>query len=956
MKTRELSKNKQGSAALRSLHREIHIKGAKSNNLKNIEVKIPKNKLVLVCGLSGSGKSSLIMDTLYAEGQRRYVESLSSYARQFMERMKKPDVDFIRGICPAIAVEQKTANRNARSTVGSTTEIYDFLRLLFARGGKTISPVSGKEVRRFQVTDIVDYLLKLDEGAKVVLTCPLHFHSDRLLGEELKILMQKGFTRVLHNGQQTYIEELLDAGNKELKKPLKKLEEKEFRIVVDRFVIRKEDSELAKRMADSAQTAFLQGDGRCYIEEVGSDIKEFNNKFEEDGISFFDPTPNLFNYNNAYGACPQCEGYGQVLGIDENKVIPHPGKSIYEGAVNCWSGVKSDAFLQRVLDHAHHYNLRVTVPYRDLHDREKNMLWEGTEHFPGINDYFARVEKKSYKIQNRVLLSRYRGKTKCPVCKGSRLKKEALYVKYCEKDIGELMQMPVRELLDFFKTHEADEHTKEVARRLLLEIETRLETMVRIGLGYLTLNRVSSSLSGGELQRINLTRLLSSNLTQSLYILDEPSIGLHPKDTANLVNVLVDLRDLGNTVVVVEHEEEVILKADHILEIGPGAGIHGGKVVYSGPADEFYNQKEPSLTAAYLQGQLKVVMPENPSSLKYFLELKGARCHNISGADVKIPLHALTVVTGVSGSGKSTLVRDILFPVLNRELGDQYIHLGDKYESLEGDLRRIKQVEWVSQNPIGRSSRSNPVTYIKAYDEIRKLMSVQHLAKIRGFEPRHFSFNVKGGRCPECEGEGTVTVEMQFLADVSLLCEECKGKRFKHEVLQVKYREKNIYDILELSVEEALDFFKDEKNIVRRMQPLFDVGLGYIKLGQASSTLSGGEAQRVKLASFLLSGSQSDNTLFIFDEPTTGLHFHDINKLLKAISELIANGHTVIIIEHNMEVIKCADWIIDMGPDGGDKGGEIVFQGPRDQLIEVKESHTAGYLREKLLTEGIGST
>ena len=929
---------------------QIHIKGAKSNNLKNIELVLPKGNLIVVCGLSGSGKSSLVMDTLYAEGQRRYVESLSSYARQFMERMKKPDVEFIKGLSPAIAVEQKTANRNARSTVGSTTEIYDFLRLLYARAAKTISPVSGKEVIRHQVSDIVDYILSLDEGSKIILTSPLNGSSDRTLSEEIKILIQRGFTRVMREGQQVYLEDLLDSGEGFLNNKPKDLDAG-LRIIVDRFVVKKGEEELKRRMADSVQTAFIEGGGSCCVESPGGEKKVFNNRFEADGITFLDPTPNLFNYNNAYGACPSCEGYGKVLGIDENKVIPNPGLSIYEGAVACWSGAKSDRYLQKVIDHAHEYKLRVTTPYRDLSDREKELLWKGTPLFKGIDDYFARVESKSYKIQNRVLLSRYRGRTRCPVCKGSRLKKEALYVLYNGKHLGELMNLPIRDLHRFFVDHQPDETTAKIADRLLLEIKTRLGTMVRIGLGYLTLDRISSTLSGGELQRINLTRLLSSNLTQSLYILDEPSIGLHPKDTHNLLQVLKDLRDLSNTVIVVEHEEDIIRNADYLLEIGPGAGINGGEVVFSGAIKDMFADASNSLTAAYLKGTQMVKIPTNRKKPTEFLELKGARCHNIRDIDVSIPLNALTVVTGVSGSGKSTLIREVLYPALRQKLGDDYIHQGDRWQSLEGAYNSLNHVEWVSQKPIGRSSRSNPVTYIKAYDEIRKLMSDQQLSKIKGYEPRHFSFNVKGGRCPECEGEGYVTVEMQFLADVSLLCDNCKGKRFKHDVLQVKYRGKNIYNILEMSVEESLDFFREEPNIVKKLQPLSDVGLDYIKLGQSSSTLSGGEAQRVKLASFLLSGSQGQNTIFIFDEPTTGLHFHDINKLLKALSDLMDNGHTVLIIEHNLEVIKSADWVIDLGPEGGDRGGELVFQGNTTDLTEVKISHTGKFLREKLLSE-----
>lgn len=933
-----------------NLRAAIRIKGARANNLKNISLDIPKDQLVVVTGVSGSGKSSITMDTLFAEGQRRYVESLSSYARQFLMRMKKPDVDYIKGICPAIAIEQKVSTSNARSTVGTLTEVYDYLRILYARVGRTYSPVSGAEVRKHEVSDVVDYIHQLAEGAKVQLFIPLSDkYKDRTIRQELELLLQKGYTRVQYEGQLQYVEEVLSTAAPDLlDQSLEQAAGAGLRILIDRFVVRQGDEENAKRMADSVQTAFYEAEGECVVEEIGGEAKAFNNRFELDGLVFLEPTPQLFNFNNPYGACPTCEGFSKVMGIDEYKVIPDPGKSVYEGAVACWKGDKYGQWLDRLLDNAHHFDFPVHTPYAELTKAQKKLLWKGNAHFWGINDFFSELEEKMYKIQNRVMLARYRGRTTCTSCDGGRLRQEATYVKIGGHPITDLVELPVDELLSFFQGLTLNAYDEKVARRLLLEINNRLQFMCDVGLNYLTLSRLSSTLSGGETQRINLTRTLGSNLTSSMYILDEPSVGLHPKDTSRLVRVLKSLRDLGNTVIVVEHEEDVIRNADYLVDIGPAAGIHGGEVVFAGPFTEVYEAKNQSLTAQYMSGRMAIPLPAARRKTNSFIEVKGARQHNLKKVDAKFPLHALSVVTGVSGSGKTTLVKQILYPALLQHLGESTTQSAGLFDELSGSLKTVTQVEMVSQSPIGKSSRSNPVTYVKAYDAIRKLMSEQQLSKIHGFKPKHFSFNVDGGRCDTCKGEGEQVVEMQFLADVRLECEACGGRRFKQEVLDVEYQGKNIHDILELSVDEALDFFAAQKEVVSKLQPLSDVGLGYVHLGQSSSTLSGGEAQRVKLASFLTRERSNEHILFIFDEPTTGLHFHDIRKLLDAMNALVENGHTVLVVEHNMEVIKCADWVIDLGPGGGKAGGHLVFQGTPEGLALEPSSYTGQFLKEKL--------
>ncbi len=927
----------------------IQIKGAKANNLKNIDLELPKNKLVVVTGLSGSGKSSLTMDTLYAEGQRRYVESLSSYARQFLGRMKKPEVDYIKGICPAIAIEQKVTSGNARSTIGTLTEIYDYLRLLYARVGKTYSPVSGDLVKKHEVSDVVDFMLIQQEGDRVQLFTPLPFkYESRQLKQELDLLLQKGYTRVRLEGEMMDIQDFLESKDGRLEITLGELKESEILILVDRFVVKKKDEDNIRRMADSVQTAFYESEGECLVEVMDKETRSFNNRFELDGMVFLEPTPQLFNFNNPYGACPKCEGFSMVMGIDERKVIPDPSLSIYEGAVACWKGEKFGRWQERLLENAHIFSFPIHKPYQDLSKAEKRLLWHGNEYFWGIHEFFAELEEKTYKIQNRVMLARYRGRTTCPECEGSRLRKEATYVKIDGVPITDLVDLPIDELSEHFDQLQLSDFDRKVARRLLLEITTRLRFMLDLGLSYLTLGRITNTLSGGETQRINLTRTLGSNLTSSMYILDEPSIGLHPRDTSRLVKVLHSLRDLGNTVIVVEHEEDVIRNADYLVDIGPEAGIHGGEVVYAGDFQKIFSQAAQSLTTQYLKGEKEIPLPEHRRKATRFIEIKGARQHNLKNIDVKIPLNTLTVVTGVSGSGKTTLVKQILYPALMRRLGENYSKAPGTFKELAGDLDHITQVEMINQSPIGKSSRSNPVTYVKAYDAIRSLMANQQLSRIRGFKPKHFSFNVDGGRCDTCKGEGEQVVEMQFLADVRLICEECNGKRFKPEVLEVEYKGKNIHDILELSVEEALDFFSEEKDILQKIQPLFNVGLGYVHLGQSSSTLSGGEAQRVKLASYLGKERHSERILFIFDEPTTGLHFHDIQKLLNALNALVEHGHSVMVVEHNLEVVKSADWVIDLGPEGGKEGGKLVFAGTPEDLAQVEESYTGTFLREKI--------
>ncbi len=927
----------------------IYIKGARGNNLKNIDLAIPKNKLVVVTGVSGSGKSSLTMDTLFAEGQRRYVESLSSYARQFLMRMKKPEVDYIKGICPAIAIEQKVSTSNARSTVGTLTEIYDYLRLLYARIGHTISPVSGERVKKHEVSDVTDYIQTFPDGTRVQLFIPLPLkYKDRTLEQELQLLLQKGYTRVEYNGELLRIEEVLESKPKYLSRKLDHLREESIRILIDRFAVREGDEDNIKRIADSVQTAFYESEGECIIDVEGKEPVGFNNRFELDGMIFIEPTPHLFNFNNPFGACPSCEGFSQVMGIDENKVIPNPSLSVYEGAVACWKGEKFGQWLEQFLSAAHHFDFPVHRPYQDLTRPEQRLLWKGNQYFDGINAFFEELKEKTYKIQNRVMLARYRGKTKCPTCDGGRLREEATYVKISGKDITELVEMPIDELLNFFETLEVSEFDAKVGKRLRLEITNRLKFMADVGLSYLTLSRISATLSGGETQRINLTRTLGSNLTSSMYILDEPSVGLHPRDTNRLVNVLKSLRDLGNTVIVVEHEEDIIKNADYLIDIGPAAGIHGGEVVFAGDYQNIYNKAADSLTAKYMSGRMEIPVPKVRRKVSDFLEIKGARQHNLRNIDVKIPLHALTVVSGVSGSGKTTLVKQILYPALKKHLGENFPKGPGLHAGLAGELSVVSQIEMVDQNPIGKSSRSNPVTYVKAYDAIRNLMANQQLSKIRGYKPGHFSFNVDGGRCDTCKGEGEQVIEMQFLADVRLECEDCKGRRFKQEILDVKYKDKHIYDILSMSIQEALEFFSDVSDVVNKIQPLYDVGLGYVQLGQSSSTLSGGEAQRVKLASFLTRERYNEHILFIFDEPTTGLHFHDIQKLLDAMNALVEKGHSVLVVEHNMEVIKSADWVIDLGPGAGRYGGELVFQGRPEELAKEKKSLTAPFLKEKL--------
>lgn len=938
-------RKKQNNIAYKRNKKEIFIKGARANNLKNVNLVIPRNKLVVVTGVSGSGKSSITIDTLYAEGQRRYVESLSSYARQFLMRMKKPDVDFIKGICPAIAIEQKVSTSNSRSTVGSLTEIYDYLRLLYARIGKTISPISGKQVKKHEVTDVVNYIHSFEERTKIQLFIPFKQKYQRTLEQELNLFLQKGYTRVFVNQALIRIEELLEDVLR-----LKEIANvpASLNILIDRFVVKKEDEENKKRIADSIQTAFYESEGECWVDVMGIARQDFNNRFELDGMVFDEPTPHLFNYNNPYGACKKCEGYGKSIGIDEDKVIPNKKLSVYEEAVACWKGETLSNWQKQFVKAAHQFNFPIHREYRYLTTEEKAILWNGNQFVSGIYAFFKELEEKAYKIQNRVMLARYRGKTTCQTCGGKRLRKAARYVKVGGEDITALVEMPIDALLTFFRQLKLSEHDNTIAKRLILEITNRLEFMLDVGLGYLTLNRLSSTLSGGETQRINLTRMLGSNLTASMYILDEPSVGLHPRDTNRLVKVLKSLRNLGNTVVVVEHEEDVIKNADYLVDMGPRAGVFGGEVVFAGPYEKIYEDAGESLTAAYMSGRTAIPVPLARRKVINHITLTGAIQHNLKDLTVKFPLNTLTVVTGVSGSGKTTLVKKLLYPALKKHLDESVPLKAGTFDELLGDLDQITRVELVNQNPIGRSSRSNPVTYVKAYDAIRKLFTRQQLALLRGFKPKHFSFNVEGGRCETCKGEGEILVEMQFLADVRLECDECHGKRFKQEVLDVEYNGKNIFDVLNMSIEEGLDFFKDHKDIVRKIKPLYDVGLGYVKLGQSSSTLSGGEAQRVKLASFLGKERVKEKIFFIFDEPTTGLHFHDIRRLLDALNALVEKGHTVLVVEHNMEVIKSADWVIDLGPEGGENGGHLLFMGRPEDLANCEGSYTGQFLKEKL--------
>lgn len=932
---------------------EIYIKGARANNLKNINLSIPKNQLVVVTGVSGSGKSSITMDTLFAEGQRRYVESLSSYARQFLMRMKKPDVDFIKGICPAIAIEQKVTTSNARSTVGSLTEIYDYLRLLYARVGKMISPISGRQVKKHEVTDVVDFIHQFEDRTKVQLFIPFQPKYDRTVEQELNLYLQKGYSRVSVNGEIKRVEDLLEIDEaSETISILNQISQNDtiIRILIDRFAVKNGDEENQKRIADSVQTAFFESEGDCVVEILGEQQQEeaFSNRFELDGMRFDEPAPLLFNYNNPFGACPKCEGYGRVIGVDADKVIPNKKLSIYEDAVACWKGDSLGKWKDDFVKNAHKFDFPVHRPYKDLTKKEQKTLWKGNKHAKGIDAFFNELEAKAYKIQNRVLLARYRGKTACPTCEGKRLRQMALYVKVGNTSISDLVEMPLDKLFEFFNALELNEYDATIAKRILLEIKNRLGFMLDMGLGYLNLERLSGTLSGGETQRINLTRTLGSNLTSSMYLLDEPSIGLHPKDTNRLVKVLRTLRNLGNTVVVVEHEEDIIKNADYLVDMGPHAGVFGGEVVFAGKYKDIYNEATESLTTKYMNGTMSIPVPKVRRKSSNIIEIKGARQHNLKNIDVKFPLNTLTVVTGVSGSGKTTLVKKILHPAMQLHLGENPKTKPGNYDSLSGALKQISQIEMVNQSPIGRSSRSNPVTYVKAYDAIRKLFSNQQAALIHGFKPKHFSFNVDGGRCDTCKGSGEIVVEMQFLADVCLECEECKGRRFKQEVLNVEYKGKNIHEVLSMSIDEGLEFFDDVREIRKKLKPLKDVGLGYVQLGQSSSTLSGGEAQRVKLASFLAKGRTTEKILFIFDEPTTGLHFHDIQKLLDALNALVEKGHTVLVVEHNMEVIKSADWVIDLGPEGGVDGGHLVFMGTPEDMVKCEASHTGFYLKEKL--------
>ncbi len=932
----------------------IIIKGASVHNLKKINVEIPRNKLVVITGVSGSGKSSLAIDTLYAEGQRRYVESLSAYARQFLLRMNKPEVEYITGIGPAIAIEQRVSGKTTRSTVGTSTEVFDYLRLFFARVGDTYSPKSGKIVKKQEVSDVVDHIQGLTNGSKVYLTITFQKRHHYSVKKELEILLNKGFSRLILDGETVSIEDVLESRTSD-----KKIEKSD--ILIDRFVIDAASQENQNRIADSVQIAFFEGEGECLVTAQGKKPKKFSIRFEQDGITFEEPSPQFFSFNSPYGACKSCEGFGSIIGIDEDLVIPNKQLSIVDGAIAPWRGQKLKRWNQQLIRVAADIDFPVHRPYAELTDDQRQLIWTGNSEFKGLDAFFKRLERKLYKIQNRVMIARYRGRTTCFECRGTRLRKEVRYVKVADKSLPDLLTMSLEEVLDYFKNLKLDKRRKQIAERVLQEITDRLQFLNEVGLGYLTLNRVSNTLSGGETQKINLTRALGSNLTSSLYILDEPSIGLHPVDTQRLIKVLYRLRDLGNTVIIVEHDEDIMRAADHIIDMGPLAGTNGGEVTYSGPFKALLNGVD-TLTAKYLQGTERIEIPKHRRKWMNKIVIKGAHQHNLQNIDVTIPLNTLTAITGVSGSGKTTLVKYILYPALKKTLGD----IGEKpgaHHEMQGDIQQLSDVQLIDQNPLGRSSRSNPVTYIKAYDAIRELFSKQQLSMMRGFKPKHFSFNVEGGRCETCKGEGEIVVEMQFLADIYLVCEACNGKRFKDEVLDVNYIPpimkkkasrakkadgKNIADVLELTVDEALDFFKEEKEVHTKLQPLADVGLGYVQLGQSSNTLSGGEAQRVKLASFLGKGSGSQPILFIFDEPTTGLHFHDIKKLLGAFQALIEKGHSIVVIEHNQEVIKSADWVLDLGPKAGKEGGKLVFAGTPEDLVKEKGSLTGQCLLPKL--------
>lgn len=915
--------------------KNILIQGAKLHNLKNISVAIPRNKLVVITGLSGSGKSSLAFDTLYAEGQRRYVESLSSYARQFLGRLDKPKVDSIKGIAPAIAIEQKVNATNPRSTVGTSTEIYDYLKLLYTRIGKTISPISGKEVKKDTTTDVINFIKSFPVGEKLLLLAPIHLEPGRTMENKIKALAQQGYSRIKIEREVLRIDELEG-----------KILPKNIALVIDR-IITKEEEDFHNRLADAVEIAFFEGKGELFIEELSSNkVTEFNNRFEADGLVFMEPNVHLFSFNNPYGACPTCEGYGDVIGIDEDLVIPNTALSVFENAIFPWRGESMGWYRDQLVNNAYKFDFPIHKPWFQLSEEQKQLVWEGNKYFEGLNSFFSFLESKSYKIQNRVMLSRYRGKTKCATCKGKRLRPEAGYVKINGTPIQELVELPLDKTAEFFKKLKLSEFEEKVAKRLLLEINNRLRFLQDVGLGYLTLNRKSNTLSGGESQRINLATSLGSSLVGSMYILDEPSIGLHPKDTERLIEVLRSLRDLGNTVIVVEHDEDIMKAADEIIDIGPEAGTFGGEVVAQGTYAEILQSS--SLTAKYLNGEMEIEVPKKRRTSKNKITISGARQNNLKNIDVAFPLNVFTAVTGVSGSGKSTLVKKILYPALMREIGG-YGEKPGQFSEIKGDFNTIKSIEFIDQNPIGRSSRSNPVTYIKAYDDIRNLFASQKLSDIRGYKAKHFSFNVDGGRCETCKGEGEVTIEMQFMADVHLVCDTCNGKRFKKEVLEVTFQNKNIDDILTMTVDDAVAFFTEhkEEKIASKLQPLQDVGLGYVQLGQSSSTLSGGEAQRIKLASFLVKGTSKEKTVFIFDEPTTGLHFHDIKKLLASFYALLDRGHTVIVVEHNLDLIKCADYIIDLGPEGGENGGHLVATGTPEVVIENRKSVTGFYLKEK---------
>ena len=922
--------------------KNIIIKGAQVHNLKNLDVAIPRNKLVVITGLSGSGKSSLAFDTLYAEGQRRYVESLSSYARQFLGRLDKPKVEYIKGIAPAIAIEQKVNTTNARSTVGTSTEIYDYLKLLYARIGKTFSPISGLEVKKDTVTDVVNQVKTFEIGSRWLLISPIHVEKGRTLEEKLGVLLQQGFSRILVNNEAIRLDDFAEAMTK-----INSVKKSEVLLIIDRIVV-KEEEEFYNRLSDAIQTAFFEGKGVAYLQEADSTKRfSYSNKFELDGIDFLEPNVHLFSFNNPYGACPVCGGYGNIIGIDAELVIPNSSLSIYENAVYAWRGESMSWYKDQLVNSAYLFDFPIHKPYFELSDENKELLWNGNKHFTGLHAFFKELEEKNYKIQNRVMLSRYRGKTKCYACKGKRLRPEASYVKIAGKTISDLVDMPIKHLNAFFPTLELSEFDQQVAKRLLVEINNRLSFLVNVGLDYLTLNRNSASLSGGESQRINLATSLGSSLVGSMYILDEPSIGLHPKDTERLIHVLEDLKALGNTVIVVEHDEDIMKSADMIIDIGPEAGTFGGELVAQGTYEEIL--KSNSLTSQYLNGTLEIEVPKKRRTSKSYIEILGARENNLKNVDVKFPLEMLTVITGVSGSGKSTLVKKILFPAMQKQLDGMGEKAG-QFTELRGYYHQIHHIEYIDQNPIGRSSRSNPVTYIKAYDDIRELFAKQKLSKVRGYQAKHFSFNVDGGRCETCKGEGSINVEMVFMADVSLPCETCHGKRFKKEILEVQFNGKNIDDILTMTVDDAVAFFTEhnEAKIMQKLQPLQDVGLGYVQLGQSSSTLSGGEAQRIKLATFLVKGTTKQKALFVFDEPTTGLHFHDIKKLLASFNALIEKGHSVIVIEHNLDLIKCADWIIDLGPEGGENGGYILAEGTPEEVMKNKKSVTGKYLKEKL--------